>query len=44
MRTDDLRDYGGALLIQKARPPLSGKAGSFGAITVGAQSTWRKKD
>ena len=30
--------------MQKARPPLSGKAGSVGAITVGARSTWRKKD
>lgn len=44
MRTDDLWDYGDARLIQKARPPLLGKAGSIGAISVGARSTWRKKD
>ena len=44
MRTDDLRDNGDALSMQKARPPLLGKTGSVGAISVGARSTWRKKD
>ena len=44
MRMDGLRDYGDTRQIQKARPPLLGKAGSIGAITVGVQSTWRKKD
>ncbi len=44
MRTDDIRNYGDELSMQKARPPLLGKAGSVGVITVGARSTWRKKD